>query len=118
MAFLDGFVAANTCDHHLRLAGEIEEKSHFQFLHYFRTNGTIGPGGKEWLLQEIKKLAKHLEDVFNITISDDKLRETISVYNDTRRLMNRINDLRKKDPPPVDRLGIYEHCADRHVHTS
>ena len=97
--FLDGLVTSNTCDHHLRLVSEIEDKSPLKFFHYFRMNHTLGPGGKEWLLQEMKKLAEQLERAFNVSISEDNLRETISIYNKTRSLMNRINDLRKKDPP-------------------
>ena len=97
--FLDGLVTANTCDHHLRLVSEIEDKSTLKFFHYFRMHHTLGKSGKEWLLQEMKKLVEHLEDVFNLSISKDQLRETITVYNHTRRLMNRLNDLRKNDPP-------------------
>ena len=97
--FLDGLVTANTCDHHLRLVSEIEEKSPLKFFHYFRVNHTLGPGGKEWLIQEMKKLAEQLQRAFNVSISEDNLRETISIYNRTRSLMNRLNDLRKKDPP-------------------
>jgi benzoyl-CoA reductase subunit C len=101
LEFLNGFVAANTCDHHLRLAGEVADKSKFQFFHYFRPNGTIGSGSKEWLLEEIKKLTSHIEDVFRVSITKDNLRDTISVYNHTRKLMNRLNDLRKNDPPSL-----------------
>jgi benzoyl-CoA reductase subunit C len=97
--FLDGLVTANTCDHHLRLVSEIEDKSTLNFFHYFRMHHTVGRGGKDWLLQEMKKLVEQLEKVFNIFISEDKLRETISVYNHTLRLMNRLNNLRKKEPP-------------------
>jgi benzoyl-CoA reductase subunit C len=97
--FLDGFAATNTCDHHLRLVSEIEDKSNFKFFHYFLMHHTLNRGGKEWLLQEMKKLVEHIEEVFSTSISEDKLRETIFVYNHTRRLMNRLNELRKKDPP-------------------
>jgi len=97
--FLDGFVAANTCDHHFRLVSEIEDKSTLKFFHYFRMHHTLSTGGREWLLQEMKKLAEHIEEVFSTSISEDQLRETIAVYNHTRRLMNRLNELRKKDPP-------------------
>ncbi len=99
LEFLDGLVTANTCDHHLRLVSEIEDKSLLKFFYYFRVNHTLGPGGKEWLMQEMIKLAEQLERAFKVSISEDNLRETISTYNKTRSLMNRINDLRKKDPP-------------------
>ena len=97
--FLDGIVTTNTCDHHLRLVSEIEDKSPLQFFHYFRMNHTLGLGGKEWLMQEMKKLIEQLGRAFKVSISEDRLRETIAVYNHTRRLMDRINDLRRKDPP-------------------
>jgi benzoyl-CoA reductase subunit C len=97
--FLDGFVTANNCDHHLRLAGEIADKSNFQFIHYFQPNHTYGPGGKEWLLEEMKKLIDQIEETFGVRISKENLRTTIAVYNTTRRLMGRLSDLRKGDPP-------------------
>lgn len=99
--FLDGLVTANSCDHHLRLVSEIEDQSPLKFFHYFRMNHTLGPGGKEWLLQEMKKLADRLERAFNVSISEDRLREAISIYNRTRRLMDRLNGLRGKNPPSL-----------------
>ena len=99
--FLDGFVATNTCDHHLRLVNEVEEKSRFSFFHYFQMPHTITEGGKEWLIQEMKTLIEQMEKTFQITISNDDLTRTISVYNKTRQLMDRLNDLRKKTPTPL-----------------
>lgn len=99
--FLDGFVATNTCDHHLRLVNEVEDKSHFSFFHYFQMHHTITQGAKEWLIQEMKNLILQLEKTFNITVSENDLRHTISVYNKTRQLMARLNDLRKNTPPPL-----------------
>jgi benzoyl-CoA reductase subunit C len=98
---LDGYIAANTCDHHLRLANELEEKSDFSFFHYFQMPHTLSRGAKEWYLLEIKKLIVHLEKSFDIKISEDALRNTISTYNRTRHLMARLNNLRKQSPPPL-----------------
>jgi benzoyl-CoA reductase subunit C len=96
---LDGMVVANTCDHHLRLASEIEDKSSMKFLHYFRVNHTLGPGGKEWLIQEMRKLAEGLERTFDVSISDKNLRTAILVYNRTRSLIKNLNEMRKQEPP-------------------
>jgi benzoyl-CoA reductase subunit C len=99
--FLDGFVATNTCDHHLRLANEVDDKGNFSFFHYFQMTHTLSQGAKEWLIQEMKNLLLHIEKTFNITVSEDDIRRTISTYNKTRRLMGRLNNLRKNDPPPL-----------------
>jgi hypothetical protein len=34
LSFLDGLISTNTCDHMLRLAGELEDKAEFP-VHYF-----------------------------------------------------------------------------------
>ncbi len=99
--FLDGFVATNTCDHHLRLVNEIEEKADFSFFHYFQMAHTITQGAKEWLIQEMKHLRLHLQNALGARISEQDLWHTIAIYNKTRRLMSQLNDLRKNNPPPL-----------------
>jgi benzoyl-CoA reductase/2-hydroxyglutaryl-CoA dehydratase subunit BcrC/BadD/HgdB len=99
--FFDGFIVTNTCDHHLRLVGELEDKSDIPFFHYFQMYHTLGEGAREWLLLEMEKMIGYIEDSFTIKISEKDLRQTISVYNRTRRLMARLNELRKNDPPPL-----------------
>jgi benzoyl-CoA reductase/2-hydroxyglutaryl-CoA dehydratase subunit BcrC/BadD/HgdB len=99
--FFDGFIVTNTCDHHLRLVGEFEDKSDIPFFHYFQMYHTLGEGAREWLLLEMEKMIGYIEESFGIKISEKDLRQTISVYNRTRRLMARLNELRKNDPPPL-----------------
>lgn len=99
--FLDGFVATNTCDHHLRLVNEVEDKSNFSFFHYFQMAHTLSHGAKEWLIQEMTHLRLHLQNALGARISEQDLWSTISTYNKTRRLMGRLNDLRKNNPPPL-----------------
>ena len=99
--FLDGFVATNTCDHHLRLVSEIKDKSNFNFFHYFQMFHSLAHGSKEWLIKEMQELIKNIEGTLGIRITEDNLRNTISVYNKTRSLMAKVNELRKNDPPPI-----------------
>lgn len=99
--FLDGLVATNTCDHMLRLAGEIQDKAKFPLVHYFSMYHTLVDASREWFILEMEKLIQHIEEAFGTKISENDLRESISVYNRTRRLMARLDELRKNDPPPV-----------------
>jgi benzoyl-CoA reductase subunit C len=99
--FLDGFVATNTCDHHLRLAAEIKENGGLPFFHYFQMFHTLSKGAREWLIQEMKNMTAGIEKAFDLVISEESIRNTISIYNETRCLMARLNELRKKEPPPL-----------------
>jgi benzoyl-CoA reductase/2-hydroxyglutaryl-CoA dehydratase subunit BcrC/BadD/HgdB len=99
--FLDGMVTTNTCDHHLRLAGELADKLNLPFLHYFQMYHTLTGGAREWLISEMKKMLENIEWSFGVNITKEDLWKAVSVYNHTRRLMDRLNELRKNDPPPV-----------------
>jgi benzoyl-CoA reductase subunit C len=99
--FLDGLVTTNTCDHHLRLAGELEENSDFRFLHYLQMHHTINEGARQWLVSEMKNMIRHIEETFNSRITEKALRNAVSVYNRTRSLMARLNEMRRRDPPPI-----------------
>lgn len=99
--FLDGLVTTNTCDHMLRLAGELADKSDAPFIFYFNMFHTLVDASREWFIMESKKLIEHIEEVFGVKISDDDLRRSISVYNRTRGLMAKLDEMRKNDPPPL-----------------
>ena len=99
--FLDGLVMTNTCDHHLRLAGELEDKHHFPFIHYFQMYHSLTEGAGEWLITEMEKMIQQIEKTYSLKITKEDLRDSISIYNRTRRLMAQLNELRKKDPPPL-----------------
>jgi benzoyl-CoA reductase subunit C len=100
LAFLDGLVSTNTCDHMLRLAGELEDKAGFP-VHYFSMYHTLGSSSAEWFILEMKKLIRFVEDSLSLQVSEEDLRRSIAVYNRTRRLMAQLDELRKNDPPPV-----------------
>ena len=101
LSFLDGLVSTNTCDHMLRLAGEIDDKAGMSLVHYFSMFHTLGEPAKEWFVMEMQKLIAAIDKSFGTKISEDDLRNSISVYNQTRGLMSELDELRKSDPPPL-----------------
>ena len=100
LAFVDALISTNTCDHMLRLAGELEDKAGFP-VHYFSMYHTLGSSSKKWFILEMEKLIQFIEDSLSTQVSEENLRRSISVYNRTRRLMAQLDELRKNDPPPV-----------------
>jgi len=99
--FIDGLVTTNTCDHMLRLAGELQDKAKLPMVHYFSMHHTVGEAAEEWFGMEMQRLIGAIEESFGVKISDDDLRRSISVYNQTRKLMAGLDELRKNDPPAV-----------------
>ena len=101
LGFLDGFVTTNTCDHMLRLAGELKDKGNMPLVHYFSMYHTFNEAAKGWFASEMKGLVAAIEGSLGVKISDEDLRRSIEVYNKTRALLARLDELRKTDPPAV-----------------
>jgi benzoyl-CoA reductase/2-hydroxyglutaryl-CoA dehydratase subunit BcrC/BadD/HgdB len=101
LSFLDGFVTTNTCDHMLRLAGELKDKAGMPLVHYFSMYHTFNDAAKEWFASEVQGLVEAIEKSLAVKITEEDLRCSIEVYNKTRTLLARLDELRKKDPPAV-----------------
>ncbi len=99
--FVDGLVTTNTCDHMLRLAGELKDKADMSLVHYFSMPHTLGEYAKGWFTSQMQKLISEIERAFGTKITEDDLRRSISVYNKTRTLMAKLDELRKGDPPAL-----------------
>ncbi len=52
-------------------------------------------------LREIEELKKELENITREKVTDEKLRNSIRVYNKTRRLVGALYELRKRPNPPL-----------------
>jgi benzoyl-CoA reductase subunit C len=99
--FLDGFVTTNTCDHMLRLAGELKDKSNMPLVHYFSMYHTFNEAAKGWFASEVQGLIDAIDKALGVKITQEDLRRSIQVYNKTRALLARRDALRKNDPPAL-----------------
>lgn len=62
------------------------------------------PGSPEaitYFLSELRKFGKHLEDLTGNAIREEELKKEIRSSNETRRLLHRLFDMRRRDPPPI-----------------
>ncbi|MBA7594506.1 Benzoyl-CoA reductase subunit C [subsurface metagenome] len=104
--FLDGLVAAFSCDHIRRMFdvwryGKIETAQPPFYLRFLSVPFTADDAAVEWLAAELERFKWSLEKHFQMTITDDDLRESIKAYNEKRRLLKSLYELRKKESPPV-----------------
>ncbi len=109
-AFLDGVVFVNGCDHSRRMYDNWRfVKIGPSFLYMFFAPHTVGDNALEYYLKECEKLITAMEKHFQVSITDESLRESIRLYNQKRRLLADIYSLRKKKDVPIkasELLGV------------
>ena len=99
--FLDGVICVNNCDNIRRIYDNWKRQLPNTFLHIMGLPRKTGDPQVEWYREEIDNLKKTLEEHFGVEITDVKLREAIKLHNETRRLLRRLYDLRKKKNPAI-----------------
>ena len=98
--FLDGLVLCNTCDAVRKLYDHWKAYVKTPFCYLINNPQTqFTDLGYEYQYQELKQFRKAIEDFVGTAISDDALQRSIRLYNETRALLRKVYDVRKKDPP-------------------
>lgn len=101
--FLDGLVFTNSCDHVRRfydILRAIETKD-FPFLYLISVPHKIDDDLIAWYADELTIFRENVERAFKAEVTQEKLRNAIDVYNETRGLLRRLYDLRKRENPPI-----------------
>ena len=97
--FLDGMVFQDTC-HTMRPMYDIINANHpFPFMQrIFMPLALAKPQAKPFLLEELKRLRVAVERFTGREITDSALENSIRVYNQNRKLMRMLYDLRRGRP--------------------
>lgn len=53
---------------------------------------------------EVEKFKERVEELSNVKITCEKLAEAVKIMNDKRRALQKLNELRKHNPPPISGL--------------
>ncbi len=104
--FLDGIVSCNCCDQIRRLYDNIRYKAPFPFHYIMGVPGNVNETTLDWFRHELSKFKKIIEKSFNVTITDEKLRDAIRKYNKSRTHLKELYKLRMKDDPPITGTDI------------
>jgi len=104
--FLDGIVALFSCDHIRRMFdawryGKIEVPHSPYYLRCLSVPFKVDDLAVQWMKGEIERFKQSLESHFGVTITEEALRQSIRTYNEKRRLLMNLYDLRKKEEPPI-----------------
>ncbi len=111
--FLDGVVITPGCDAMRRLdecwrkAGEDYPGIVPAYFYYFDVPHKAEAHGLRWFVTEIRNLIHSLEIHFNKRITAEKLRAAIAHYNQGRRLLQTLEDLRAQGRVPVSGTEVF-----------
>ena len=101
--FLDGLVFTWTCDNLRRVYDILREfrSDDYGLLHFIDVPHKTTAAAIDHFTEQLTNFKRALEEKFNVNIPDDKLREAIDVYNETRALLKQFYELRQVKNPPV-----------------
>jgi bzd-type benzoyl-CoA reductase N subunit len=100
--FLDGFVCTNSCDHTRRLYDIVREALDYPYVHLFSIPHKVGADEVAlWHKGEIARFKESVETAFGVKVTEERLRRAIEIYNETRRLLRELYELRKRESPPI-----------------
>lgn len=99
--FLDGAIFVNGCDHIRRAFDNWEaHSSALPLMYILPVPHVLNDEGLKWYTEEVTKVKMTLEENLGVQITDDKLKEAIKTYNETRNLLQKLYDLRAQENPP------------------
>ncbi|MCG8615932.1 MAG: 2-hydroxyacyl-CoA dehydratase family protein [Desulfobacterales bacterium] len=99
--FADGAVITNVCDARRRLHDVWHYYRPDDFVHMPDLPKVIDPTTKAYFITELEYLIDRLEDRFQVTITEEKLRHAIRLYNRSRQLLQQLYDLRNEIQPSI-----------------
>jgi len=104
--FLDGFVSFHGCDHLSRSFdawryGKVPTPYSPFYLRFLDIPFKINARSVKWMQVQVERFKRSLEEHFGLTITDDALRQSIKTYNEQRKLLRSLYEMRKKEKPPV-----------------
>ncbi len=106
--FLDGLIIPQSCDTTRMLPGIWSHVSPLPYLDHFRLPRQVDrPSARRYLIAELERLQKGLEQFSGRPIEQDHLKRSIVLYNRNRALFRALFDLHAQDPSLISNRDLY-----------
>ncbi len=100
--YLDGIMIAQACLHIRQTYTSWEKHIPVDFHYYLPMPARVqSPRALPYLTEELYDFKKAVEEWTGKIITDEEIDKAIEVYNESRRLMHEVYDLRKAEDPPL-----------------
>lgn len=100
--YLDGLMFSHVCETVRGLAGICSVRWPDGFVRIFTAPAGNDPGARRYLKAELLSLAKELEHMGGVALSEERLQAAISVYNENRGLVSELYRVRGQNPGAVE----------------
>ncbi len=101
MDFLDGVIILNSCDNIRRVYDHWSRQMTTSFVRMMGIPKKATEAQVAWFRDEINMIKDQLQEHFQVTITDDELRQAIQSHNRTRQLQRKLYELRRQEAPPI-----------------
>jgi benzoyl-CoA reductase subunit C len=101
-SFLDHLVLANTCEFSRGLFALWD--TYIQGIPVYMVNNPLklmDDSNREYYRAELERFKAAMERLSGTAVSNDRLRNSIALHNETRSLLKELYSLRKEDPPAI-----------------
>ncbi len=106
--FLDGLIIPHTCDTTRMVLGIWKHAKPLSLMDNFRIPKQVErPSAQKYLVGEISRLKKLLEDFRGSEITDEELWQSIKLYNSNRELLRKLFFLHEKNPNLLGNRNLY-----------
>lgn len=103
--FSDLIVGETTCDGKKKMYEYLGE---FKPVHVMELPNRQSEQGLQLWKSEIIKMKEYLEDKFNVTITEENIKEAIKVKNEERRALKELYEVMKADPVPIEGANLFK----------
>ncbi|MFQ6612448.1 MAG: benzoyl-CoA reductase subunit C [Fidelibacterota bacterium] len=104
----DGFIFPAICDVIRNLSGIFKLKFPGKFIRYLDFPQNFDPTiGGQFYRSELERLVLDLQSLNQKKLSTKDLNQAITLYNENRRLMNKLNDFRRQYPHLIPAVDFY-----------
>ncbi|MFZ5632479.1 MAG: 2-hydroxyacyl-CoA dehydratase subunit D [Bacillota bacterium] len=108
LSFMDGLIIPHTCDTTRNLGGIWKHVRSLPLMeNYLVPRQVDRPSARPYLIGELGRLKAKLEQCTRTEITAGRLRESISLYNQNRRLLRRLFARHVEDPQALGNRAIY-----------
>jgi len=94
----DAFLFSSICDSARNLCFVIKRNFPQMYVDFVHLPHSTSQSSVDFLAEEYRRIIAELEKLGGFTFSDDSLRASIAVYNEQRRLVRQLYDLRAQRP--------------------
>jgi benzoyl-CoA reductase subunit C len=99
--FLDGLISMNTCECMRRMCDNWTHTVGMPYSYYMSVPYKSDEGAIDFFEEDLHLFQGSLEKHFGASITDESLENSIQVSNETRRLLRKLHEMRKREAPPL-----------------